>query len=194
MFCYISQDGSYQELAIEVVNGIGVAELEHLSMYAIVSTKAKTDNSQHVIHIVSPVPQKPATCESFGYKAHFECGCGKIFNDINASKELAQDDIILPAGHIDADSDGTCDICDKGELKQEDIRPSQSATKEPSDTSQATEQATQPSTQGTKQPDALPTRTQTAPSDSSPWLIPVAVAAVIVIAVVIAVTVIRKRK
>ncbi len=168
MFCYISQDGTYQEILLEVdkTKNVGVAVLEHFSLYAIVSTNEATDNSQHVIHIVSPVAQKPASCTENGHKAYFECGCGKIFSDAEAQSEISRDSIVLLAGHSDDDKNNVCDKCQQEVSPEElpSVTPTAEAEPTFSPTSEQTATATEQPTaiiatmDATEQPSIAPTQ------------------------------------
>ena len=49
------------------------------------------------IHKLEAIPEKPATVNSTGLKAHWRCsGCGKLYLDKNAAQEVAKEDLIIP--------------------------------------------------------------------------------------------------
>ena len=78
----------------------------------------KTD-SGYVVHRLVAVPAKDATCTEPGNIACFYCdSCGKYFADENCAKELAAEDIVVPAkGHHYVD--GVCTVCGAEETSPE---------------------------------------------------------------------------
>lgn len=78
----------------------------------------KTD-SGYVVHHLVAVPAKDATCTEPGNIACFYCdSCGKYFADETCAKELAAEDIVVPAkGHHYVD--GVCTVCGAEETSPE---------------------------------------------------------------------------
>ena len=72
------------------------------------------------VHVLESIPAVPATCTEAGSIRYWRCiGCGKYFADKNTSKELTDEELIVPAsGHSFGDN-GFCTEC--GEFRFTDI-------------------------------------------------------------------------
>ena len=76
-------------------------------------TDTKTEAVPAKGHTLTAVEAVPATCETAGVKAHWVCSvCGKLFSDVEGKTETTLEKLAIPAtGHVDADNDGKCDVC-----------------------------------------------------------------------------------
>ena len=65
---------------------------------AFTTSVAKVTVKDNHVHTLTPTAAKAATCEEAGNIAYWTCSeCGKIFSDENGTKEISQNDIVVPA-------------------------------------------------------------------------------------------------
>ncbi len=72
----------------------------------------QSDAESHV-HEMEKIEAKAATCTEDGVKEHYKCtGCEKYFWDKEGTQPIEDvQETVIPAAHVDADEDGTCDVC-----------------------------------------------------------------------------------